>query len=161
VAQAPVCIVHGDLHTGNILLADGQPYLIDFADCGPGPPFADFAKLEVSMRYGLMYRDRKIDDCLRTEELLLSPPLFLPKSRSDVCYSRAWDVTMDIRGIALNLLGHIGDADHWYASALFLALLKLAGIEKLSTEERRGHSLQRRRMAYDAASFIAQEWRLG
>jgi len=45
------CVVHGDLHGGNILVAeDGQPVLIDYRNMTRGPRLLDFASLEASLR---------------------------------------------------------------------------------------------------------------
>lgn len=44
--------IHGDLHLGNVLMQPGnagQPWLIDFADTGPGCPLADLLRLEVDL----------------------------------------------------------------------------------------------------------------
>ncbi|GIF47364.1 CheY-like chemotaxis protein [Asanoa ferruginea] len=63
--QAPACLVHGDMHGGNVLLecsrvletdgsADGRTYhrssLIDFRNSGPGPRCIDVVCLESSIR---------------------------------------------------------------------------------------------------------------
>lgn len=45
------CLVHGDLHGGNVLVtANGQPVLIDYRNMGRGPRLLDFVSLEVSLR---------------------------------------------------------------------------------------------------------------
>lgn len=45
------CVVHGDLHGGNVLVTDrGQPILIDYRNMTRGPRALDFASLEVSVR---------------------------------------------------------------------------------------------------------------
>jgi CheY-like chemotaxis protein len=47
----PACIVHGDLHAGNVLVADdGRVTLIDYRHTGRGPRTLDFASLEASVR---------------------------------------------------------------------------------------------------------------
>lgn len=37
----PMIAIHGDAHASNILLKDGQPYLVDFDDCKMGPAIQD------------------------------------------------------------------------------------------------------------------------
>lgn len=45
------CLVHGDLHGGNVLVtSSGQPVLIDYRNMGRGPRLLDFVSLEVSLR---------------------------------------------------------------------------------------------------------------
>lgn len=45
------CVVHGDLHGGNVLVTDrGQPILIDYRNMTRGPRALDFTSLEVSVR---------------------------------------------------------------------------------------------------------------
>ncbi|MEL6981321.1 MAG: phosphotransferase, partial [Actinomycetota bacterium] len=45
------CVVHGDLHGGNVLVTEtGQPVLIDYRNMGRGPRMLDFVSLEVSVR---------------------------------------------------------------------------------------------------------------
>ena len=49
-------IVHGDFHTGNILIATGKPpkvWLIDFPHAHIGPTIQDLARLEADIRFGL------------------------------------------------------------------------------------------------------------
>jgi hypothetical protein len=47
----PCCIIHGDLHCGNVVTADdGSVVLIDYKDCGAGPRCLDFAAMETSIR---------------------------------------------------------------------------------------------------------------
>jgi len=41
-------VCHGDLHPANVLLtADGEPFIIDWADAAPGNPLADVARTSV------------------------------------------------------------------------------------------------------------------
>jgi CheY-like chemotaxis protein len=53
------CVVHGDLHGGNVLVADqAQAVLIDYRNMTRGPRLLDFASLETSLRMlrTLVYR---------------------------------------------------------------------------------------------------------
>lgn len=46
------CLVHGDLHGGNIVVdANGRPYFIDFQSAGLAPRLIDFAALQVTARF--------------------------------------------------------------------------------------------------------------
>jgi hypothetical protein len=51
----PTCLVHGDMHGGNVMVElDGESLsrvcLIDYANAGPGPRLTDFVALEASVR---------------------------------------------------------------------------------------------------------------
>jgi hypothetical protein len=47
----PTCIVHGDMHGGNIIVSRGtRPILIDYRNVGVGPRCMDYAALEASIR---------------------------------------------------------------------------------------------------------------
>lgn len=49
--ETPTCLIHGDLHGGNVLVtATGKPYMIDFATVRIGPRFADAAALAATVR---------------------------------------------------------------------------------------------------------------
>jgi aminoglycoside phosphotransferase (APT) family kinase protein len=45
-------LCHGDLHPGNVLLADRGPVVIDWLDAGRGHPAADVARTSLLLRYG-------------------------------------------------------------------------------------------------------------
>ncbi len=50
-SEYPTCLVHGDLHGGNLLLtSEGQLSMIDFANTGFGPRFIDGAALGSAIR---------------------------------------------------------------------------------------------------------------
>ena len=83
------CIVHGDHHSNNIVIADvtGSPehawYLLDYYQTGPGHVFKDFIDLEISVRYDLLWSrslnsapELHLRDILELEEDLLDPSLF-------------------------------------------------------------------------------------
>jgi|GEM_PF-6382602 CheY-like chemotaxis protein len=55
VTAVPTCLVHGDMHGGNVMIettrdGDVRPRLIDYRSVGPGPRATDFAVLEASLR---------------------------------------------------------------------------------------------------------------
>ncbi|HEV3386737.1 MAG TPA: phosphotransferase [Gemmata sp.] len=52
IRQRPKCIIHGDLHAGNVLVRrrTDQTVLIDHQYTGPGPAYLDFAALDASPR---------------------------------------------------------------------------------------------------------------
>jgi hypothetical protein len=51
-ARGEACLVHGDLHSGNVLLMDDRtPKLIDFASAGAGHPCFDLVRLGSSIVY--------------------------------------------------------------------------------------------------------------
>ena len=55
------CVVHGDLHGGNILTTDGgQPVIIDYRNMTRGPRLLDFASLEVSLRMSRVVCDKSV-----------------------------------------------------------------------------------------------------
>jgi len=59
----PACVVHGDLHGGNVLIdGEGQPKLIDYRNLTRGPRCLDFASLEVSIRLSSCVVDECVDN---------------------------------------------------------------------------------------------------
>jgi hypothetical protein len=69
--------VHGDLHTGNILVEQGRDtnvWLIDFPHAHVGPALIDLATLEADVKYNLVSEDHcSMEEWLRFEEKLLAP----------------------------------------------------------------------------------------
>ncbi|WP_448624084.1 phosphotransferase [Geodermatophilus sp. URMC 64] len=53
VDPVPACLIHGDLHGGNIMVASPswRPYLIDYRNAGIGPRLLDFAALQATTRF--------------------------------------------------------------------------------------------------------------
>jgi CheY-like chemotaxis protein len=47
-------VVHGDLHTDNVIVPQDRTFLIDFAHTGPHHVFLDYVTMEVSVRYYLL-----------------------------------------------------------------------------------------------------------
>jgi Ternary complex associated domain 9 len=43
--------VHGDVHLRNILIRDREPFLIDYANSGPGHPFFDLVRFESALMF--------------------------------------------------------------------------------------------------------------
>jgi hypothetical protein len=89
----PACIVHGDLHGGNVLVGDGnQPHLIDYATVGMGPRALDFATLEAGVRLeALKLRNTEgkwVDDPRKDAEVL---PEIIEQSAEDAdVWRRVW-----------------------------------------------------------------------
>ncbi len=85
--------VHGDLHTGNIIVEKAQDvrvWLIDFANAHLGPSIQDFASMEADVKFNLI--DMKLcslDDWLRFEQQLLVP-LKNPIYRLNWPWSQGW-----------------------------------------------------------------------
>lgn len=49
---AASAIVHGDVHLMNVLVSDDrEPFLIDYANCGPGHPCYDLVRLEAAVAF--------------------------------------------------------------------------------------------------------------
>lgn len=69
--------VHGDLHTSNILIEQGQHthiWLIDFPHAHVGPALVDLATLEADVKYNLLSeRHCSMEEWLRFEEKLMAP----------------------------------------------------------------------------------------
>ncbi len=69
--------IHGDLHTGNILIEHGRDthiWLIDFSRAHVGPALVDFATLEADVKFRLLDEGQcSLEDWLRMEEMLLTP----------------------------------------------------------------------------------------
>jgi len=60
--EFPTCLVHGDMHAGNIMLDEaGRVRLIDFAQAGPGPRPIDAAVLSGSIRIWDMHSGPGLD----------------------------------------------------------------------------------------------------
>ncbi len=69
--QYPACVVHGDLHGGNVLVdGEGRPKLIDYRNLTRGPRCLDFASLEVSIRLSDSVVDEKADAIAVIDERL-------------------------------------------------------------------------------------------
>jgi hypothetical protein len=69
--------VHGDLHSDNILIEEGQHthiWLIDFPNAHVGPALVDFATLEANVKFRLLTEEHcNFEDWLTLEEQLLTP----------------------------------------------------------------------------------------
>jgi hypothetical protein len=82
--------VHGDLHTGNILVEQGRRtniWLIDFPHAHFGPALLDFATLEADMKYNLLSEDHcSMEEWLRFEKRLMAP---LERSRQ-IAFLAPW-----------------------------------------------------------------------
>jgi hypothetical protein len=69
--------IHGDLHTGNVLIERGRDtyvWLVDFPNAHIGPALVDFAMLEADLKFRLIDSgDCSLADWLAFEERLLAP----------------------------------------------------------------------------------------
>jgi hypothetical protein len=92
-ARSPYSPVHGDLHTGNVLIEQRSEtliWLIDFPNAHIGPSLKDFATLEADIKFNLIDMERcSLDDWLRFEEQLLSP-LRSPYLALDSPWFQSW-----------------------------------------------------------------------
>lgn len=140
------CIVHGDLHSNNIVLADvlgqqEQPwYLLDYYQCGPGHVFKDFIDLEISVRYDLFWSRTLVDQAetplkkiLDMEGLLLSSSLFEGdegfRARDDDAddpVSKTLRIVAEIRRLArANFGADLEPEDHYWLGLFYSALRML------------------------------------
>ncbi len=74
---SPYSPVHGDLHTGNVLVEKGRDthiWLIDFPNAHVGPALQDFATMEADVKFNLIDMEQcSLDDWLTFEQRLLLP----------------------------------------------------------------------------------------
>jgi len=129
-------IVHGDVQLRNILVRDGrEPHFIDYANCGPGHPCFDLARLESAILFycGRMNGDERelgavLFDILtgRLEaEIARRHPLF--------CTSRtnrlAIHAGLACRAAAIETLADLGgNEDDWLAMKYVIACQSLFAI---------------------------------
>ncbi|MCB0210667.1 MAG: phosphotransferase [Anaerolineae bacterium] len=76
-AISPCSPVHGDLHTGNILVEYGKDthiWLIDFPNTHIGPSLQDFATMEADVKFHLIDMEKcSLEDWIKFEQYLLMP----------------------------------------------------------------------------------------
>lgn len=76
-AICPYSPIHGDLHTGNILVEEGKEtriWLVDFPNARIGPSLQDFATMEADIKFNLINLNRcSVDEWLEFEQHLLAP----------------------------------------------------------------------------------------
>jgi len=67
---ASVATIHGDIHLRNVLVRDGrEPFLIDYANAGPGHPCFDLVRMECALLFQVF---RLTDDERAVKDLLLA-----------------------------------------------------------------------------------------
>lgn len=107
------CLVHGDLHGGNLLIGPHDSVsMIDYATVGIGPRFADAAALGASVRlqqkYGTNLNDDQLfDDLLNAERALLRRD---PQASAAYATNPWFPIAQEIAEAALvNVVGRGGD----------------------------------------------------
>jgi len=146
-------IVHGDLHTGNILIektAKGaKPWVIDFPHTHVGPTVQDLARLEADVKFNLLPLESFNSTALHKFELGLLPPnsptnratradlLLAHKTPEDLRDSemvKAWEVIGMLRE---KIQGYMaGDNPQPYYLALLHATLPILYYVNRSTEQK-------------------------
>ena len=155
-AMPAECITHGDLHARNIIMVTDEPWIIDYGDCGWGHPFRDFAALETSLRFGVLYNYRRPSEILELERALAkgAPSLFPIQSPE---LHKAAKLSGQIKHETIHLAGCVPDWETQYKMACMFQLLKLAGINKqISGLEDHSHASLRRLLAFLSAGALAE-----
>jgi hypothetical protein len=84
--DTPTCLIHGDMHGGNLLVGDGTPdkvFMIDFADVGIGPRFADAAALASTVRLESPFDEPLDDEAVLAKIITAESRLASPTFNSD------------------------------------------------------------------------------
>ncbi|MFQ5580722.1 MAG: phosphotransferase [Nitrospiria bacterium] len=160
-ATSPYSPVHGDLHTGNILVEKGKDthiWLIDFPNAHIGPSLQDFATLEADVKFNLIDMRRvSLDTWLGFEEHLLAP-LRSPYYALDSPWFQNWQPN---EGELLKAWKLIGFLRHWVRErqiigvdvrAYYLALLHAT----LPVVYRRSHSEVQKQCALTSAAWMCE-----
>ncbi|MFQ5613139.1 MAG: phosphotransferase [Anaerolineae bacterium] len=149
-------IVHGDLHTGNILISEGEhaqlrAWVIDFPHTHVGPTIQDVARLEADLKFSLLPDDTlqalNLNDLYDFETSLLPPfkravPSFadltpdqLPTNQqTNPQLQKTWEIVCLLRGEAKEYM--IGDDARPYYLALFHATLPMLYYRNLSSSQK-------------------------
>lgn len=147
-------VIHGDLHTHNVLIDRRlDTWLIDFADTGRGPLLQDYAAFETSLVVEMVEcedRDLLRDwaHALYTADYIVNPPL--PAHLKAIpAIAKAHQAVQTVRGLALReRFGFMGEAEKTYLIGLFFTMLRLTTVQFLNPVKR-AHALL-------AAAFIAE-----
>ena len=153
-----LCVTHGDMHPRNIFVLRGTPCIIDFADTNWGHPFRDFAMLEVSLRFGVLYGSEDAEAIWKMEQMfadLSHYPSWQEFEGRPGSLGQAARLTYLVRQQARRLSSRVPEWESQYAAVLLFSLLKLAGIKRVSGSETPEHAVRRRILAYLAAGAMA------
>jgi hypothetical protein len=124
-------IIHGDFHTSNILISEGQDgslraWLIDFPHTRIGPTIQDIARLEIDIKFGLLPIEALDDTALYELESCLLPPVNQPIAHigtmpPDQMFKNAWRAIEKLRAEAQKYMIGI-DARPYYLALLHATL---------------------------------------
>jgi CheY-like chemotaxis protein len=133
VRSTYVCITHGDLNAGNVLVdPNGSTWLIDFLRTSRGHILRDFAKLDVTVRILLLGEDEAtLSERLALEEALLGVDRFSQLDRlaaqgpsDSPALAKAFATCVHIRKLAAEKVGSSqrDDMSEYHIASLFFAL---------------------------------------
>ena len=124
-----VCITHGDLHGGNLLVDQHDTaWVIDFERSGEGHILQDFVELETDMIIRLASHNQNIKEFYRFCLIIIRPDeirKFRPKEMScnDADYSKALQTISLLRSLARKCTG-ISNARQYLLGVLFNAIFR-------------------------------------
>jgi hypothetical protein len=133
VRSTYVCITHGDLNGGNVLIDPrGSTWLIDFLRTGRGHILRDFAQLDTTVRILLLgANEAELSERLMLEESLLSVDPFdrldgleIRSQTNNPELAKAFATSLHIRRRAADQVGrsHRDDFSEYHIASLFFAL---------------------------------------
>jgi CheY-like chemotaxis protein len=132
VRSTYVCITHGDLNRGNVLVdPQGSTWLIDFLRTGRGHILRDFAQLDATVRILLVGDDEAtLTERLALEEALLGIDRFSQLDRpaeppgGNPALAKAFATCLHIRRLAARKVGsrQHDDMSEYHIAAMFFAL---------------------------------------
>ncbi|MHB1557460.1 MAG: phosphotransferase [Isosphaeraceae bacterium] len=133
-------IVHGDVQLRNILVRDGrEPHFIDYANCGPGHPCFDLARLESAILFycGRMNGDERELGTVLFDILAGRPEAEIARRHPLFCTSRtnrlAIHACCACRTAAIETLATLaGNEDDWLAMKYVIACQSLFTINMQS-----------------------------
>ncbi|MCB0190993.1 MAG: phosphotransferase [Anaerolineae bacterium] len=131
-ATSPLSPVHGDLHTGNVLIERGLDtniWLIDFPNAHIGPSLQDFVTMEADIKFNLIDMNQcSIEEWFEFEHQLLVPLI----NRRSLTLTSPWSQDWKPKGELLKAWQLIGFLREWVVEhnligadirAYYLALL--------------------------------------
>jgi len=135
--QGRTHVIHGDLHTGNLLMQDDRtPSLIDFAKAGTGHPCFDLVRISSSIAYEFI-RPLVPEETLRqfffrthvdgaSKDALLAE---FPELLSGIGSRLAVHTLTTCRGASIESLGGVDETE---AAKQYLAMVYLIGAQSLT-----------------------------